>query len=353
MKTNTKIALSVLLFAAVGALAATTLLAKKERVATSNTPEKPLFWVETGSFSQVTLQKSQTFLATLQPTKRVTISSIASGHIESFLVHEAEHVKKDQLLLRIDASVLEAELETLRATLLAHNAELEIAKNALARDKALYAKGGIAKERLEQSGAMLLAQEAKANATRNKIKALGTQQNYYIMRAPFDGEIGTVFTHGGDLAMPNKPLLQLNSHTMKLTFAFTDHHVAKGRKVLLEDREIGTINTVYADAENGLKIAEVQLSAALPYKSGESLSVEVVLGEYSGCAVPARAILQSEGNTYILLQHDKRFTKEAVEIVAQDAQNVILKACHENKVALGSPNRLVTLAGMGAFDANE
>lgn len=353
MKTKIKIVLSIVVFGAIGFVAAQTLLGKKEQVATLTTPKPLSSFVNLSAVSHAVIEESQEFLATFKPLQSVTISTNASGFVSSLFVHEAQKVQKAEPLLKIDTSVIDAEIAALGSTQEANQAELALAQNRYKRDELLYAKGGVSKEQLEQSRASLLASQAKLSATHNKLKALQNQKSYYELKAPFDGEIASVLVYAGDLAAPNKALLKLNSHVKKLTFAFTHNRVEPGQSVFLKKQKIGVVSAIYPDAHNGLKIAEVALQSPLDYKNAESITIRVVFKQKSGCALPNNAILKNERERFVLLKRAHGFEKREIKIVAQNEQVAILKECFEGEVALGSPNKLVALAAQGVRDANE
>lgn len=118
---------------------------------------------------------------------KVEMRAIESGIVEQVLVTPGQHVKQDELLLKMDqrqakADVLEAKARTARGVI-----SVDDAQRALDRANELYDRGLIAIEELkdaELDHAAALADQESAKAAQ---AAAELMLEYTELRAPFDG----------------------------------------------------------------------------------------------------------------------------------------------------------------------
>ena len=87
----------------------------------------------------------------INPVNTVNVGSQVSGTIQEIAVDYNSRVKKGDLLLKIEPSVLQANVDEARAELDSAQSKLNLAKNDYERANTLYAEGFIARAEMEQS----------------------------------------------------------------------------------------------------------------------------------------------------------------------------------------------------------
>ena len=85
------------------------------------------------------------------PVNTVNVGSQVSGTIEEIMVDYNSQVKKGDVLLKIEPSVLQASVDEAKASLDSAVSQRNYAKNEYNRNKSLYNEGFIARSEMEQS----------------------------------------------------------------------------------------------------------------------------------------------------------------------------------------------------------
>ncbi len=333
----------IIIFAIIAVIAGRFLLGEKQKVENAPVAVKPTISVKLADAEQSTLTDKKSYLATLYADKSVNISSKLSGYIESVAVKEGDVVKKGDLLVKIDSAEIKTNIDSLKGSIEAMQKDLDYKTLVYERNKKLYEKKALSKEKLDLSAVALSATNANINANSQKVLSLLNQLEYLNIKAPFDGVVSTIITHKGDLAMPNKPIIKLNNIEQKLIFSFVDKKVKKDMSVFIEGVKYGKIKTIYDDAKNGLKVAEVEVFKHIDATNGESFRVDVVFDEVDGCKVDTKAILYDDGKNYLLEYKDGSFDFLGIDIVLVENDKAIVTPCTPNKIALSSQSKLSIL----------
>ena len=289
------------------------------------------------------------FLAQVLSDKSITLSTKLAGYVEKVYVEESQKVKKGELLVRIDAIELNSNIEALKATLNAQTNDLELAKSIYARNKKLFAIGGLAKEQLDISRVSLNAKSSVMENTKQKIAQLTHQLSYLKIVAPFDGEIDAILLYEGDLAASGKPILSMSNGKKKLVFSYAAQHtsIAKDQPAFVQDQKIGSIKSIYTVSQNGLVSAEVKLSSALDLPVGSSMNIEVLTKEAEGCIVPSDTVLHKKESTFVMGYKEGKFSPMKINIEMQDKNSILISPCPTVPLAQVSE---VKLAQLPAYD---
>ena len=325
------------------AMAAKFLLAKKEVVDNAPTALKPPIAVKLAMAQNEVLVDKKTYLVSVNANKSINISSKLSGYIQNVYVKEDDFVKKGTLLLKIDSAEIQSNIDSLKSSLNAMKKDQEYKILVYERNQKLYEKKALSKEKLDLSSVALSAISASIETTTQKINSLVNQLEYLNIKAPFDGVISNVLSHKGDLAVPNKPLIKLNSKKQKLIFTFSDNKVKKGLDVYVDGVKKGKIKTIYDDARNGLKVAEVALDQNVDATNGERINADVVFKEVDGCVVDNRAILYKKNTTQVVIYKDNAFNFMDVDVLLMEKEKALISPCPDVKVAISSQSKLSIL----------
>ncbi len=326
-------------------------LVKKRKQAMVQTP-LPIpvtYRVRTALPASRTVRQTKTFLARLESRHSAEIASKMNGRIGALPVRESQVVHQGDLLVQLDDLEIRASIDGLRASLASARSQRDYAKKQLDRNRALFDAGGLAREKLEASEVAWNTASATVEEILQKIRGLENQLAYSRIVAPFDGIVGTVFLHQGDLATPGRPVLRLNSLPQKLTFSFMPGPggVQTGQDVLYKGEKIGTVALVYDDARQGLWVAEIVLDNRLKRPSGSYLTIEVVTGQGTGCGVPVRSLLHRPDGESVMLYLNGRFREQSVTVLARDADYALIEPCVDGPVAVASEAKLGLLPTSG------
>jgi len=131
----------------------------------------------------------------VEAVKQAYISPELSGRIESIVVEEGQRVRKNDLLVILNSSIIKSTISELESS-------YKLAKTLFTKRSGLWKKN---------IGSEIQYLEAKnrKESLENKIKTLNEQLKMSRIRAPFDGIIDKIDKKKGELAMPGLPLMQI------------------------------------------------------------------------------------------------------------------------------------------------
>ena len=322
---------------------------RKSQIANESLPSSGSVTVPVVKAQQGIMQNKVPFLAQIDSDKSIKLSTKLAGYVEKVLVEEAQKVKKGDVLVRIDAIELNSNIDALKATLNAQFNDLELGKSIYARNKKLFAIGGLAKEQLDISRVALKVKSSTMENTKQKIAQLNHQLSYLKIVAPFDGEIDTILLHEGDLAASGKAILSMSNGVKKLVFSYAPHNasIQKDQLVFAKDQKIGSIKSIYTVSKNGLVSAEVKLASVLDLTVGSSINIEVLTKEAKGCIIPSDTILHKKESTFVMGYAEGKISPVKVKIEMQDANRLLISPCPKTSIAQASE---VKLAQLPAYD---
>ena len=145
------------------------------------------------SVAAVTLADVPVFidaLGTVTPTRTVTVVTQVNGILTSVEFKEGQHVKKGQVIARIDSRALEAQLAQAKGQLVRDQASLANAKLDLERYRKLISTGSITQQTLDTQVATVQEGEGTVEADAGTVKNLQVQVDYCTITSPVDGVVG-------------------------------------------------------------------------------------------------------------------------------------------------------------------
>lgn len=145
-------------------------------------------WVTTpitfGHISQVVTATGE-----ITPVNTINIGSQVSGIIEKIFVDFNDVVTKDQILLELDKSTLQASMDEANARLKRAQAQRDLAKSTFERDKTLYADGFIARQEMDQSKTNYESLVQDYNSAKSQYDRAAANLGYATIKSPTNGTI--------------------------------------------------------------------------------------------------------------------------------------------------------------------
>lgn len=237
------------------------------------------------------------------PDEEVDLSFETSGKVVEIYFEEGSHVKKGDLLAKINDKPLQAELKKLEA-------QIPLAKDRVYRQRTLLARDAVSQEAFEQ----VSTEYEKLMADIDLVKANIAQTE---LRAPFDGIIGLREVSEGAYASPTVRIATLTKiKPIKIDFSIPESYsseVKKGTRIvfriegptgLMEDHAA----TVYAveskvDADTRtLKVRAIYPNERESIVPGRYTSVEITRREIKDAiAIPSEALIPEMGKNRVYL----------------------------------------------------
>jgi RND family efflux transporter MFP subunit len=158
---------------------------------------------------------------TVRAAQVAQLSSQVMGTITRMNMHEGDRVRRDEVLITIDAAQqrsaydrANAELDASQQNIAAIDAEYALAEATMMRYQVLFDQQSVSPQEYDEVKTRLAAAKARrdvATAGRTQAEALASEANTAVgftrIRAPFDGLVVAKLADAGALAVPGVPLL--------------------------------------------------------------------------------------------------------------------------------------------------
>lgn len=125
----------------------------------------------------------------IMPVNTVSVGSQVSGTIEKLYVDYNSKVKKGDVLLEIEPSVLQASVDEAKASLVSAISQRNYAKSEYQRNKILYNEGFISRAEMEQSQTTYEQAEQSVNRMQSQYDRAVTNLGYATIKSPVDGTV--------------------------------------------------------------------------------------------------------------------------------------------------------------------
>lgn len=282
------------------------------------------------------IKDGEVFLGKFEPKNEATISSRISAYI-IYIAKEGTKVKKGDLLVKLDdsdiisninaissnAKALSFQKQALEENLKAFKTKYQNQAKIYNRDKILYENKAISEQALEESQdlyAQAKAQyksaikqiysiENQVNALQNQADALEDSLKYATILAPFDGVVSKRYLKVGNLALPGKPLLDLEGtgNTYEVYVDVPDSilpYLKVGDEATLElngKTQEATIETIIPKAQNNM-ISIKLLTGNNNINATPDMYIKTILykGVCDGTLIPINAVNHTSKGYYAL-----------------------------------------------------
>ena len=125
----------------------------------------------------------------IQPVNTINVGSQVSGTIEDIFVDYNSHVNKGDILLKIEPSVLQSNVDEAKASLDSAKSELKYAKSEFERNQALYQDGFISRAEMEKSQTIYEQAIQAVNKAQYSYERAETNLGYATITSPVDGTV--------------------------------------------------------------------------------------------------------------------------------------------------------------------
>ncbi len=146
-----------------------------------------------------------TGLGTVQATFTVGIHSQVDGKLQEVFFKEGQHVKKDEVLAKIDPRLFQAALDQAKAKKAQDESSMVALQKDLDRFRTLGVKGFETQQNLDQQQSKVDSMKATIMADEAMIETAQTQLDYTAIKAPSDGRMGMRLVDPGNIVRASDP----------------------------------------------------------------------------------------------------------------------------------------------------
>jgi len=250
-----------------------------------------------------------------------------AGRISAIYVEAGDHVKKGQVLARLNVTVLQPQVNNLQAALEQSRAEAELADAEYKRALAVGTAGALSVEETERRKSSAVTAAAKVKVAAAMLAEAEARLDRAEVRAPADGviltrnvEVGQIASAGGEalfrlsengdvelrgqVAEQDLPLLRVGQDVaVRLTGT---PRVYPGKVRLL-----GAV----IDPQSRLGTVRVSLASDPDLRPGAFARAEVTVSNAARTVLPQTAVLTDEKGSYVLVVGaDHRLERRSVQV---------------------------------------
>lgn len=222
--------------------------------------------------------------------EEVQLRSEVAGKVTKILFAEGSHMKKGDLLVKINDADLQAQLQKAES-------QLKLFSEKEARQRKLRELNGVSQEQHEEAVNSL-------NGVMAEIALLNAQVQKTEVRAPFDGIVGIRFISEGSYITSSTVIANMQDiSSVKVDFSIPEKyvpHVRKGSKVYFSiegssRRHEGTVYAVESQIDpttRTLRIRAIARNEQEMIVPGSFARIDLVLGrQESALMVPTQAVI--------------------------------------------------------------
>ena len=277
-----------------------------------------------------------------------------AGRIAAIYVEAGDHVKRGQVLARLNVSVLEPQVANLEAALEQARAEAELAEAEYRRAQAVGASGALSAEETQRRKSAAVTAGAKVKVAAAQLAESQARLARASVRAPADGiiltrnvEVGQTATPGGEalfrlsengevelrgqVAEQDLPLLKVGQAVNVWLTGTT--RVYPGHVRLL-----GAV----IDPQTRLGMARVSLTPDPNLRPGAFARAEVTVSNADRAVLPQTAVLTDDKGSYVMIVNAQHKIERRAVRVSGMVQNGVT-------IAEGITGKDEVVATAGAF----
>ncbi len=154
--------------------------------------------VKTLTLTPKPIPQTSEFVATIRSLRSTNIQPQVEGFVRQIFVKAGDRVRAGQPLVQIDPDKQQATVTTGQSQRVAREADVEYAKQQLARMQKLFEAGAVSRAELEQAQTAEKTAEAQLAAISSQIRETQVQLEYYRVTAPAEGIVGEIPVREGD-----------------------------------------------------------------------------------------------------------------------------------------------------------
>jgi RND family efflux transporter MFP subunit len=274
--------------------------------------------VQLATLQEVPVPETTEYVATLRAIRSTSVKPQVDGHIRRIFVASGDLVAAGAPLVLIDPDRQRAAVESAEAALAARRADLDYARQQLARMKDLFAQRVVSQAELDQAETAVKTAEAALEAASAQLRQSRVQLEYYQVVAPTAGIVGDIPVRVGDRVTPDTVLTTVDSNDrLELYIPVPGERAAALRaglpvQVLDEDgsplAEVA-ISFVSPRVDPGTQSVLAKAVVASPggrLRSNQFVRARITWATRPGLVVPVLAVLRLNGQPFVFVAEEQQ-----------------------------------------------
>ena len=292
--------------------------------------------VQTATVTLTPVAQSSEYVATVKSRRSATLEPMVQGALTQIRVKSGDHVKAGQVMMEIDPKMQMAAVESARATERQKKALYDYNVAESERQRKLFEAGITSRSVSDQAVQSLDNTKADYESALSLRKTQEEQLAYYTIRAPFDGVVGDIPVHVGDLVSPalvpavvlttvdeNKdleayiyvPTERSNQVKLGLAVELTDN---SGK--LLEKTKINFLSPQVDPTLQGILVKVPVHTPLAVLRTAQMIKARVIWGNTPMAVIPVLAVMRQGGQSFVFVaqQQNGHFVAHQVAVTLGD-----------------------------------
>lgn len=280
-----------------------------------------------------TLASGPVVTGSIQPERRADLRAEVSAVVTQVLKENGEAVKRGELLVRLDDTVIRDSLASAEEAARAANQAHEQAERQVQRLKTLQAQGMSSMQAMEDAEVRRNNAQSELVAARTRVASARQQLQRTEVRAPFDGVVSERRASVGDTAQVGKELVKvIDPASMRfegLVSADRMHELKLGQEVAFrvngypQTEFVGKVRRVDAAANATTRQVEVLVAITqgeAPRVAGLYAEGRIETGHQQALMLPEAALVRAGDAAHVWRVQGQTLAKVAVKLGARDAR---------------------------------
>jgi RND family efflux transporter MFP subunit len=277
-----------------------------------------------------------------------------AGRVAAIYVEAGDHVKRGQLLARLNVSVLEPQVANLEAALEQARAEAELADAEYRRAQAVGASGALSAEETQRRKSAAVTAAAKVKVAAAQLAEAQARLARAAVRAPADGiiltrnvEVGQTATPGGEalFRLSERGEVELRGQVSEQDLPLLK--VGQSVNVRLTGTTriyVGHVRLLGAviDPQTRLGMVRVSLTPDPNLRPGAFARADVTVSNADRAVLPQTAVLTDDKGSYVLIVNAQHKVERRAVRVSGMVQNGVT-------ISEGVSGKEQVVATAGAF----
>src|SRR5215218_2539289 len=255
------------------------------------------------------VDRTSEYVATLRSRQTSAISPQVEGIITRILVRSGQRVAAGDALAQVDPLKQEASVSSNEATRAAQEAQLQLAREELQRQKTLFDQGLVSRQALDQASAAVDTAAASLKALQARERESRVELQYYRVTAPAAGVVGDIPVRVGDRVTTSTVITTISDNAGLEAYIYvpieraqalkrgTPVRLVTGDGQVLAQTRIDFISAQVDDKTQAV-LAKAQLPSDKGLRSEQFVRAQIVWSSELGLTVPVVAVTRINGQYF-------------------------------------------------------
>lgn len=310
--------------------------------------------VQTSTFAQWYRTKIETIddfrqlNGEVEAVNKATVSSQTAGRVQKLYYDVDDFVAKGSIIVEFTNTEQKARLNQALSNAKAAKIAYEQAVTDYDRVKDIYAKKLVAKSQLDQALSNKNSLQARYKAAQSAVVSAKKQQEYTIIRAPYDGIVTKRFVEQGEVVNPGTPIMEgLSLNKLRVVTYIPEKIINQVKanpqaKVIINGKQFDPKSvTVFPYADRLSRTFKTRIDLETGDTSlfpGMTVKVALKVGEKHTIIIPHSAVIHRSELTMVYVKSGEEKLLRHIKLGSTYGNNVeVISGLSENEDILINP----------------